>query len=122
MTFSQIVVAKDDLGHATSEYVAVDHMLRMRLLPTIATFTTLMHRFYRDAKIAEALKLKGVMELCGLKLDVVAYNVLTMGMCANRDSVAAFELYEEMRHRDLCPNITTYVVLVDAISTESNLI
>ncbi|RVW88925.1 Pentatricopeptide repeat-containing protein [Vitis vinifera] len=50
----------------------------MRLLPTIATFTTLMHRFYRDAKIAEALKLKGVMELCGLKLDVVAYNVLTM--------------------------------------------
>ncbi|KAL6318216.1 hypothetical protein AAG906_035722 [Vitis piasezkii] len=118
MTFSQIVVAKDDLGHATSEYLAVDHMLRMRLLPTIATFTTLMHRFYRDAKIAEALKLKGVMELCGLKLDVVAYNVLTMGMCANRDSAAAFELYEEMIHRDLCPNITTYVVLVDAISTE----
>ncbi|KAL6316764.1 hypothetical protein AAG906_020448 [Vitis piasezkii] len=86
-------------GKTEDAMLVLDHMLRMRLLPTIATFTTLMHRFCRDAKIAEALKLKGVMELC-----------------------AAFELYEEMRHRDLCPNITTYAVLVDAISAENNLI
>ena len=49
--------------------LVMDHMLVMvRELPTIATFTTPMHKFCRDTEIAEAIKLKGVMELCDLKL------------------------------------------------------
>ena len=95
-------------GRTEDAMLVMDHMLVMvRELPTIATFTTPMHRFCRDTEIAEAIKLKGVMELCGLKLDVVDYNVLIMGMCANGDSAAAFELYEEMKHKDLCPYINT---------------
>ncbi|KAK7842293.1 pentatricopeptide repeat-containing protein [Quercus suber] len=94
----------------------------MRLIPTTATFTSLMHILCKDANLKQALKLKGIMEHCGLKLDVAAYNVLISGLCANGDGVVAFELYEEMKQIGLWPNTTTYAVLIEAISAENNII
>ena len=54
------------------------------------------------------------MEHCHVKLDVVAYNVLISGLCANGDIEAAFKLYEEMKQRDLWPNTSIYIVLIDS--------
>jgi leucine-rich PPR motif-containing protein len=50
-----------------------------------------------------------------VKLDVAAYNVLISGLCADGDIHTAFELYEEMKQRDLWPNTSIYVVLIDSI-------
>ncbi|KAK3021559.1 hypothetical protein RJ639_046507 [Escallonia herrerae] len=104
------------LGKTEEAMLVLDCMLRVQLIPTIATFTTLMHICCKQHKLVEALKLKGIMELHGVKLDVVAYNVIIAGLCANGDISHAFELYEEMKRRDLCPNTTTFTVLIDAIS------
>jgi leucine-rich PPR motif-containing protein len=76
-----------------------------------------MHMLCKKAKLSEALKLRGKMALYGVKLDVVAYNVLISGLCADGDALAAFNLYEEMKERGLWPNTTTYCTLIDAIST-----
>ena len=62
------------------------------------------------------------MELYGVKLDVIAYTVLITGLCTNGDIAHAFKPYEEMKQRRLCPNTTTYAVLIDAVCRESNLV
>jgi leucine-rich PPR motif-containing protein len=104
-------------GKVEEAMLVLDCMLQKRLIPTVATFTTLMHMLCKKAKLSEALKLRGKMALYGVKLDVVAYNVLISGLCADGDALAAFNLYEEMKERGLWPNTTTYCTLIDAIST-----
>ncbi|KAJ0045419.1 hypothetical protein Pint_03829 [Pistacia integerrima] len=67
-------------GKVEEAMLVLNRMLRMRLVPTVATFTTLMYKFCKEANFVEALKLKGIMECCGVKLDAVAYNVLISGL------------------------------------------
>ncbi|KAJ0045412.1 hypothetical protein Pint_03827 [Pistacia integerrima] len=109
-------------GKVEEAMLVLNCMLRMRLVPTVATFMTLMYKFCKEANFVEVLKLKGIMEHFGVKLDVVAYNVLISGLCAHGDVMAAFELYEEIKQRGLWPNTTTYTVLIDAISKEENFV
>ncbi|KAE8680276.1 Detected protein of unknown function [Hibiscus syriacus] len=107
-------------GKVEESTLVLDRMLREQLVPTVATFTTLMYRFCKESNVAEALKLRSKMELCGLKLDVIAYNVIISGLCAEGDIAAAFELYREMKQNGLWPNATTFTVLVDALLTEGS--
>jgi leucine-rich PPR motif-containing protein len=92
----------------------LDIMLEMRIVPTVATFTTLMHTYCKEANVAKALELRSLMEQCHVKLDVAAYNVLISGLCADGDIHTAFELYEEMKQRELWPNTSIYIVLIDS--------
>ncbi|GLT25848.1 hypothetical protein SLA2020_009510 [Shorea laevis] len=62
--------------------------------------------------------MRNKMERCGLKLDVVTYNVLISGLCSYGNIGAALELYQEMKQNSLWPNATTYIILVDAILTK----
>lgn len=93
-------------------------MLRMQKIPTTSTFTTLMHVFCKKGNFKEAQNLKSLMEHYHVKLDTIAYNVLISGYCANGDFITALDFYEEMKQKGLWPNMTTYRVLVSAISTE----
>ncbi|KAL8088746.1 hypothetical protein AgCh_038508 [Apium graveolens] len=98
----------------------LDCMLRGKLVPTIATFTSLMHLFCKKHKFNEALNLKDAMELHGVKLDVIAYNVIITGLCAIGETGYAIELYEEMKQRGLCPNTTSFYVLLKAVSEDNS--
>lgn len=95
-------------------------MLKGLLVPTVSTFTTLLHQLCKDSKLSEALNVKYLMELHGANPDVVAYNVIITGLCKIHDTSHAFKLYEEMRQRGIYPNITTFAVLVPAIYSENN--
>jgi leucine-rich PPR motif-containing protein, mitochondrial len=95
-------------------------MLEMRIIPTVATFTTLLHTYCKEGNIAKALELRSVMEQCHVKPDVAAYNVLISGLCADGDIQAAFQLYEEMKQRDIWPNTSIYIVLIDSFLCTGN--
>ncbi|KAJ0046078.1 hypothetical protein Pint_03841 [Pistacia integerrima] len=109
-------------GKVEEAMLVLNRMLRMRLVPTVATFMTMMYKFCKEANFVEAMKLKGMMERCGVKLDVVAYNVLISCLCAHGDVIAVLELYKKIKQRGLWPNTTTYTVLIDAISKEENFV
>ncbi|KAL9172619.1 hypothetical protein ABFS82_03G059300 [Erythranthe guttata] len=95
-------------------------MLRGGIVPTVPTFTTVIHVLYKESKFSEALDCKKLMENHGCKPDVVAYNVLLTGLCRSGDIARAFALYEEMKLRSVCPNITTFYVLVSAVLSEND--
>ncbi|CAK9149483.1 unnamed protein product [Ilex paraguariensis] len=98
-------------GKMEEAMLILDCVLRVQLVPTIATFTTLMRKFCKEFNLTEAVKLKSIMEFHGVNLDVVACNVLITGLFASGDIVQAFDLYEEIKQRDLCPNTTTLKML-----------
>lgn len=101
--------------------LVLECMLRVHLLPTVATFTTVMHGLCKSSKSCEALKLKTTMELHGGKPDVIAYNVLITGLCAGGYIDDAYDLYEELKERGMCPNITTFTVLLNAFCSGNDL-
>jgi pentatricopeptide repeat protein len=74
-----------------------------------------MHGLCKEGKIVDALDLKRSMELYGLKIDVVTYNVLITGLCKNQCVSDALDLYEEMKSKQLQPNLTTYTTIAGAI-------
>jgi pentatricopeptide repeat protein len=74
-----------------------------------------MHSLCKESKIADALHLKRLMELCRLKVDVVSYNVLITGLCKEKCISDALDLYGEMKSKGLWPNVTTYITLTGAM-------
>ncbi|PHT49970.1 hypothetical protein CQW23_09717 [Capsicum baccatum] len=107
-------------GKMEEAMLVLECMLRVHLLPTVATFTTVMHGLCKSCKLCEALKLKTTMELHGAKPDVIAYNVLITGLCAGGHIDDAYHLYEELKERGMCPTITTFTVLLNAFCSAGN--
>ncbi|PHU19326.1 hypothetical protein BC332_10477 [Capsicum chinense] len=107
-------------GKMEEAMLVLECMLRVHLLPTVATFTTVMHGLCKSCKLCEALKLKTTMELHGAKPDVIAYNVLITGLCAGGNIDDAYHLYEELKERGMCPTITTFTVLLNAFCSAGN--
>ncbi|CAK9180617.1 unnamed protein product [Ilex paraguariensis] len=95
-------------GKMEEAMLILDCMLRVQLVPTITTFTTLMHKFCKEFNPIEA--------------TLLLTNVLITGLCASGGIVQAFDLYEEIKQRDLCPNTTTFTVLTDALLTKNNIV
>lgn len=107
-------------GRIDDAKLVFDSILHKQMIPSIGTFTTLMHGLCKEGRLAEALKLRKIMEQCGLKPDVILYNVLISGLCCKGDTDAAFELFEEMKQRGLWANITTFEVLIKAVLREND--
>ncbi|EYU39594.1 hypothetical protein MIMGU_mgv1a0011332mg, partial [Erythranthe guttata] len=107
-------------GKTEEGVLVINRMLRGGIVPTVPTFTTVIHVLCKESKFSEALDCKKLMENHGCKPDVVTYNVLLTGLCRSGDIARAFALYEEMKLRSVCPNITTFYVLVSAVLSEND--
>lgn len=95
-------------------------MLMSKRVPTIPTFTTAIHALCKESKLSEAMDLKLLMEKSGARPDAVTYNVLLTSFYRSGEFGRVFTLYEEMKRRNVCPDATSFSILIDAVSAEKN--
>ncbi|GFQ03443.1 pentatricopeptide repeat-containing protein at5g55840 [Phtheirospermum japonicum] len=95
-------------------------MLRRNIVPTVPTFTDVIHVLCKEGKLSEALGIKVLMEKHGARPDVVTYNVIITALCREGDVARAFEFYEELEKRNVCANTTTFSILGSVICNEND--
>ncbi|XP_057531008.1 putative pentatricopeptide repeat-containing protein At5g65820 [Amaranthus tricolor] len=91
--------------------------MRMRFMPTIKHFTSLLYGWCREGKLLEAKHILVQMRESGFEPDIVVYNNLLNGYAVAGKVADAYDLLKEMRRKGCEPNAASYTVLIQALCT-----
>lgn len=91
--------------------------MRMRFLPTLKHFTSLLYGWCREGKLMEAKFVLVQMRESGFEPDIVVYNNLLNGYAVAGKMADAYDLLKEMRRKGCNPNAASYTVLIQALCT-----
>ncbi|XP_074303428.1 uncharacterized protein LOC141637917 isoform X1 [Silene latifolia] len=118
---SAMVRALVKCGRIDDAKMVFDLSLKKHQVPSVVTFTTIMHGLCKSGRVTEALELRETMDRFKMKPDIILYNVLILGLCGKGDTDVAFELYTEMKQIGLWANITTFEALINGILGKNDL-
>lgn len=89
--------------------------MRIRFMPTIKHFTSLLYGWCKEGKLMEAKVVLVKMREAGFEPDIVVYNNLLNGYAVAGKMVDAFHLLQEMRRNGCEPNATSYTIMIQAL-------
>ncbi|KAJ9153487.1 hypothetical protein P3X46_026918 [Hevea brasiliensis] len=88
-----------------------DKMPSFRCQRTIKSFNSLLNVFIMCKEFRRMRELFAYLER-HLKSDACTYNILIRGLCSDRRVDDAWKVFNEMRRRDLFPNVVTFGTLI----------
>lgn len=95
--------------------------MRIRFIPTLKHFTSLLYGWCREGKLVEAKFVLVQIKEAGFEPDVVVYNNLLSGYAAARKMADAFDLMKEMSKKGCEPNATSYTILIQALCSHEKM-
>lgn len=95
--------------------------MRVRFVPTLKHFTSLLYGWCREGKLMEAKFVLVQMREAGFEPDMVVYNNLLSGYAQVGKMSDAFDLLKEMRRKGCEPNATSYTTLIQAFCRQDRM-
>ncbi|KAJ7952710.1 Pentatricopeptide repeat [Quillaja saponaria] len=95
--------------------------MRIRFMPTLKHFTSLLYGWCREGKLMEARHILVQMREAGFEPDIVVYNNLLNGYAQAGKMGDAFDLLKEMRRKCCEPNATSYTTLIQGLCKQEKL-
>ncbi|KAF5454258.1 hypothetical protein F2P56_023936 [Juglans regia] len=95
--------------------------MRVRFVPTLKHFTSLLYGWCREGKLMEAKFVLVQMREAGFEPDMVVYNNLLSGYAQEGKMSDAFDLLKEMRRKGCEPNATSYTTLIQAFCRQDRM-
>ncbi|PRQ34497.1 putative tetratricopeptide-like helical domain-containing protein [Rosa chinensis] len=107
----------NQMGYALS---VLGQFFKSGLQPDVATFTTLIHGFVLQNRVAEAARLFSKMLGRGhCQPNVFTFNTLIKGFCMIGNNSAAMELLRKMEERGCQPDTVTYNTIIDSLCKDT---
>ncbi|XP_007047616.2 PREDICTED: putative pentatricopeptide repeat-containing protein At5g65820 [Theobroma cacao] len=97
------------------EAALVFEEMRVRFLPNLKHFTSLLYGWCKEGRILEAKHVLVQMKEAGFESDIVVFNNLLSGYVLGNKMGDAFDLLKEMRKKGIDPNANSYTIVIQGL-------
>ncbi|XVF61409.1 hypothetical protein PTKIN_Ptkin08bG0127300 [Pterospermum kingtungense] len=97
------------------EAALVFEEMKVRFMPNLKHFTSLLYGWCKEGKIFEARHVLVQMKEASVEPDIVAYNNLLSGYVLGNKMGDAFDLLKEMRRKGIDPNANSYTIVIQGL-------
>ncbi|KAL5556164.1 hypothetical protein UlMin_038400 [Ulmus minor] len=95
--------------------------MRIRFMPSLKHFTSLLYGWCREGKLMEAKFVLVRMREAGFEPDIVVYNNLLGGYAQAGKMADAYDLLGDMREKGCLPNAASYTILIQALCKQEKM-
>lgn len=118
VSYNTVIKAFCEMGLLDSASSMLVEMEKEGVSPDLITFNTLITAFYRNERFAEGEEVWGMMVKYNVVPDIISYNMKLHGLVSVKKIQEALALVEEIKTRELKPDVFTFNTLFKVLCND----